>query len=97
MGFLANFDSPSHLHLLATSAMMSTLAAHSQWENETSERTGHQPSYAEGKKMEVANTSYPWLPKGLIVTFVVLPECLEHPLSRPGPLPCLTYLYFRQA
>ena len=38
---------------LANSAMMSTLIAHSQWEDETMrERIGHPPSYAVAKKMK---------------------------------------------
>jgi len=38
---------------LANSAMMSTLTAHCQWEDETvRESTGHPPSYAEAKKMK---------------------------------------------
>src|SRR6218665_36552 len=42
-----------HLCPLANSAMNSTLTAHCQWEVETvRERTGHQPSYAEAKKMK---------------------------------------------
>ena len=42
-----------HLHLLANSAMMSTLTVNCQWEDETvRERTGHLPSYAEAKKMK---------------------------------------------
>jgi len=42
-----------HLHPLVNSAMMSTLTAHCQWEDETvRERTGHPPSYAEAKKMK---------------------------------------------
>jgi len=41
-----------HLRPLANSAMMSTLTAHCQWEDETvRERTGHPPSYAVAKKM----------------------------------------------
>jgi len=36
---------------LANSAMMSTLTAHCQWEDETvRERTGHPPAFAEAKK-----------------------------------------------
>jgi len=38
---------------LDNSAMMSTLTAHCQWEDETvRERTGHKPSYDEAKKMK---------------------------------------------
>ena len=38
---------------VANSAMMSTLTAHFQWEDETvRERTGHPHSYAEAKKMK---------------------------------------------
>ena len=38
---------------LANSAMMITLTAHCQWEDETvRERTGHPPSYAVVKKMK---------------------------------------------
>ena len=41
------------LRPLANSAMMSTLTAHCQWEDETArERTGHPPSYAVAKKMK---------------------------------------------
>src|SRR6218665_1761180 len=37
----------------ANSAMMSTLTAHCQWEDDTvRERTGHPPSYAVAKKMK---------------------------------------------
>jgi len=37
----------------ANSAMMSTLTAHCQWEDETvMERNGHPPSYAVAKKMK---------------------------------------------
>ena len=39
-----------HLCPLANSAMMSTLTAHCQWEDDmVRERTGHPPSYAEVK------------------------------------------------
>jgi len=42
-----------HLHPLAKSAMMSTLTANCQWEDETvRERIGHPPSFAEAKKMK---------------------------------------------
>src|SRR6218665_1225974 len=42
-----------HLCFLGNSAMMSTLTAHYQWEDETvRERTGHPPSYAEAKKFK---------------------------------------------
>src|SRR6218665_2474715 len=42
-----------HLHPLANSAMMSTLTAHCQWDDETMrERTGYPPSYAVAKKMK---------------------------------------------
>ena len=38
---------------VANSAMMSTLTANCQWEDEMVwERTGHPPSYAEAKKMK---------------------------------------------
>src|SRR6218665_808835 len=38
---------------LANSAMMSTLTAHCQWEDEMArETTGHSPSYTEAKKMK---------------------------------------------
>ena len=41
------------LHPLANSAMMSTLTAHCQWEDDTAmERTGYPPSYAEAKKLK---------------------------------------------
>ena len=54
-----------HLRSLANSATMSTLTVHCQWEDDTvMERTGHPPFYAEAKKNEVANTSYPWMPRG---------------------------------
>ena len=40
-----------HLHPLTNSAMMSTLTAHCQWDNDTArERTGHTPSHAVAKK-----------------------------------------------
>src|SRR6218665_1801871 len=43
-----------HLCTLANSAMMSTLTAHCQWEDEMVRgRTGHPPSYAEAKKMKL--------------------------------------------
>jgi len=42
-----------HLRPLANSAMMSTLNAHCQWEDETvRERTGHPSLYAAAKKMK---------------------------------------------
>ena len=42
-----------HLRPLANSAMMSTLIAHCQWEDETvRERIGHPPSDAVAKKMK---------------------------------------------
>ena len=41
-----------HLHPLANSAMMSTVTTHCQWEDEmVRERSGHQPSYTEAKKI----------------------------------------------
>src|SRR6218665_1267390 len=43
----------SHLYPLANSAMMSTLTAPCQWEDEVvRERIGHQPSCAKAKKMK---------------------------------------------
>jgi len=50
---------------LANSAMMSTLTANCQWEDEAvRERTGHSTSYAEAKKVKsvTLHSSYPWLP-----------------------------------
>ena len=45
-----------HLRPLADSAMMSTLTAHCQWEDETArERTGRPPSYAVAKKYTLQN------------------------------------------
>src|SRR6218665_3010 len=42
-----------HLRSLASSVMMSTLAARCQWEHETvRERTGHPPSYVVATKMK---------------------------------------------
>jgi len=42
-----------YLRPLANSAMMSTLTAHCQWEDETvREKTIHPPSYAVTKKMK---------------------------------------------
>src|SRR6218665_723892 len=39
---------------LSTSAIMCTLTAHCQWEDEMArERTGHPPSYAEAKKIKL--------------------------------------------
>jgi len=42
---------------------MSTLmTVNRNWEDETvRESAGHPPSYAEAKKNNLANTSYPWL------------------------------------
>src|SRR6218665_2364802 len=46
------------LRLLANVAMMSTLTAHCQWEDETvRERTGHLPSYAVANNMSSVSVS----------------------------------------
>ena len=48
------FNLQSALKFKVNSAMMSTLTAHCQWEDETvRERTGHPPSYAVAKKMKL--------------------------------------------
>src|SRR6218665_751337 len=49
-----------HVHPIANSAMMSTLAVYCQYEDETvRERTGHQPSCAGAKKMKLLKLHTP--------------------------------------
>src|SRR6218665_2203429 len=56
-----------HLRPLAKSAMMSTLTAHCQWEDETARKsTGHPPSYAEAKKMKSLTLQIPGCTIGIL-------------------------------
>jgi len=53
--------------LLANSAMMSTLTAHCQWEDETArEMTGHPTSYAKAKKMKSVTLHTQGCPRAML-------------------------------